>query len=142
MKRLVDSIAIWCARYLIVALLIAAALAGSSLIKELLVSILAAWGFAVLLQLALRRPRPFRNGEQALIKMWVETPSFPSAHAAISFAVAGTFLWSQGGQAPAFAVAATLLCWARVRVRVHYLSDVAVGAALGLAVSYGASSFV
>jgi undecaprenyl-diphosphatase len=65
------------------------------------------------------------------------TPSFPSGHAATSFACAVVL----AGAAPRLRwplfVLAALVAWSRVYVGVHYPLDVVAGAALGLAVGLG-----
>ena len=68
---------------------------------------------------------------------WSSTPnmqSFPSAHSAtaVGFAVALAACYPRGRWL--FGVLATLTCFSRMHVGAHYLSDVLVGAGIGMAV--------
>ena len=76
-----------------------------------------------------RRPRP---PGPALIET-VSGLSYPSAHAAMSFAAARSL--SPALAAAPLYVAAAAMATTRPYLRVHYPSDVVAGAALGLAVA-------
>ncbi len=96
-------------------------------------SVAAAYAANTALKLAVRRSRPQLEGLPAL----TSTPSrlsFPSAHAATSFA--GALAYSRLGlpAAPLYALAGSLAL-SRLYLGVHYPSDVLVGAALGLVVA-------
>jgi undecaprenyl-diphosphatase len=58
--------------------------------------------------------------------------SFPSGHAAAATAVAASVGLAQPGLAAVVLPIAALVGYSRVRLRVHHLSDVLAGAALGL----------
>jgi membrane-associated phospholipid phosphatase len=64
------------------------------------------------------------------------TSSFPSGHAATSFACAATLAWLLPRRAaPVLFVLAAAIAYSRVYVGVHYPLDVLAGAALGLLVA-------
>jgi membrane-associated phospholipid phosphatase len=61
--------------------------------------------------------------------------SFPSGHAATSFACATTLTYFAPRLAPGFFLLAAAIAWSRVYVGVHYPLDVLGGAALGAAIA-------
>ena len=93
---------------------------GADLSKSLLVSSAVVWG----LKLGINRTRP--NGGDY---------SFPSGHAAVAFCAAPVFQKHFGSKVgvPAYALAVGAGL-GRMEDRKHFLSDVVVGAAIGLAV--------
>jgi membrane-associated phospholipid phosphatase len=88
----------------------------------------ATYGLNYLIKVAVRRPRPELPGLPPLTPT-VSRLSFPSAHAATSFAAARAY----GALAPPLALygAAAAFALSRPYLGVHYPSDVAAGAALG-----------
>jgi membrane-associated phospholipid phosphatase len=77
-----------------------------------------------------RRPRPVLGPELPPLAATVSGLSYPSAHAATSFAAAGALPWPS---VPLYA-AAGAMALTRPYLGVHYPSDVLAGAALGIAV--------
>ena len=97
---------------------------------RLSVSAFTAHAGAVVLKRIVRRPRP----DDESVAVLVRTPSdlsFPSAHAASTTAAACALIPLVG--VPAATAAAVSMALARVLLGVHYPSDVAAGAALGVA---------
>ncbi|MBI1907881.1 phosphatase PAP2 family protein [Candidatus Uhrbacteria bacterium] len=90
------------------------------------------------LEYLVRRPRPFeRSAQEPLIRMTFKTPSFPSGHATVSFAIASTMYFFNAELFLWFLAAAVLVSLSRVAVGVHYLSDILVGALIGSMVPWG-----
>lgn len=106
-------------------------------VRRLVVGVVLAWAVTMVLEYAFRRRRPYQEqGKRLPVGMLWVPPSFPSGHATISFALAttthalqdATLFWI------AFALAACISL-GRVAVRVHYLTDVLAGAAVGAVVT-------
>jgi undecaprenyl-diphosphatase len=78
-----------------------------------------------------RRERPLeRRGRTPLI-VAPATPSFPSSHAAMAAAGALALSVYAPVLTPLFATLAVLMAGSRVHLRVHHVSDVVVGLAVG-----------
>lgn len=97
----------------------------------------------LVIQIAVRRPRPAHHRSQPF-RLWIHTYSFPSAHASTSFgcAVLGAFgatLYAPATM-PWLAVVnvaiAAYIALSRVLVGVHYLGDVIAGSLLGLGLGW------
>jgi len=89
-----------------------------------------------LLRHAIGRDRPpLRFPEPHPLVHVPGNPSFPSGHAATSFACAATLAWLTPLSPVALYVLAALIAFSRVYVGVHYPLDAIGGAALGLGVA-------
>lgn len=85
---------------------------------------------------AVDRPRPpARLPEIETLVPMPASASFPSGHAAISFAAAIVLCAALPKLAPAFLLLAAAVALSRTYVGVHYPTDVVAGAALGLLVA-------
>jgi len=91
---------------------------------------------SALLRHAIGRERPtLRFPEPHPLVHVPGNPSFPSGHAATSFACAATLAWLTPLSPVALYALAALIAFSRVYVGVHYPLDVIGGAALGLGVA-------
>jgi undecaprenyl-diphosphatase len=89
-----------------------------------------------LLREAMGRERPaLRFPEPHPLVHVPGTPSFPSGHAATSFACAATLAWLTPLSPVVLYVVASLIAISRVYAGVHYPLDVVGGAALGLGIA-------
>lgn len=86
-----------------------------------------------IIKVVLRRERPRHAREE--LKPLVGVPSsmsFPSSHAAMSFAAAVLMTYFNKSLWPLFFGLAFVMSWSRVYVGVHYPSDVLAGTGVGL----------
>jgi membrane-associated phospholipid phosphatase len=83
-------------------------------------------------RLLVRRRRPSARRRPTLIRTPSST-SFPSGHTATAFAFATSASTELPALAPVLAPLAGVVAYSRVHTGVHYPSDVAAGAALGIA---------
>ena len=82
-------------------------------------------------KLLVRRSRPGADAEPALIRM-PGSSSFPSGHAASAVAFATAVSTEMPALAPVLGPLAAAVAYSRVHTGVHYPSDVAAGAAIGV----------
>ena len=98
-----------------------------------LVAISIAYIFNYLISLVWFRPRPFATlqGVRKLSDTPATDKSFPSDHAAISFALAFSVAYAQPAAGAVLLMLAAIVALGRVFVGVHYPSDILAGALVG-----------
>lgn len=83
------------------------------------------------------RARPYDSGLTRLLIEPSADWSFPSDHATATVAVAASFLFAGlTARAAILAALAILVCWSRVYVGTHFVSDVLGGALTGVAAAF------
>jgi len=103
---------------------------------------LADWS-AMGLKAVFDRPRPpVRYPEPETLLKTAHDGSFPSGHAATSFAAATIMSFAFPRLAPFLFVLAALVAWSRVYVGVHYPLDIIGGAILGVLVAIAVRTLV
>ena len=96
-----------------------------------------------LLKRAVARPRPCDATGRPLALVDLPDPhSFPSGHAAAATAVAATVALAHPLTAPVVLPLAGAVAYSRVTLRVHHLSDVLAGVALGLGGAVAATALL
>ncbi|MSU56498.1 MAG: phosphatase PAP2 family protein [Candidatus Taylorbacteria bacterium] len=89
------------------------------------------------MRLFVHRPRPFVADPNIHALISETSYSFPSGHAAFFFALSTTVYLYNKRWGVWFFVASAVIGLARVMAGVHYLTDIAGGAVLGVAVGWG-----
>jgi undecaprenyl-diphosphatase len=105
------------------------------LVYVVLADLIAGVSGALLRQAIGRERPPLRFPDPRPLVHVPGSGSFPSGHAATSFACAATLAWLTPLSPVALYTLAALIALSRVYVGVHYPLDVIAGAALGLAVA-------
>jgi len=120
----------------VIALVLAAAYRRWNVLILTVAAVYLADAAAAVLKALVDRPRPFvRYPEPKILVPRPHDASFPSGHAATSFAAATILSFAFPGAAPAFLGLAAAIAYSRVYVGVHYPLDVLGGAALGALVA-------
>jgi undecaprenyl-diphosphatase len=125
--------AIW----LVIAAVVAFALRRPTALPLTFLAVLLGDGISSALKVTFDRVRPSDRFDdpEPLLRV-AHTPSFPSGHAATSFACAATLArYVPRRIAIALYVLAALISWSRVYVGAHYPLDVFAGALLGLGIA-------
>lgn len=107
------------------------------LVAEGIGSALIARGGVEIIRLFVHRPRPFVADPNIHALISETSYSFPSGHAAFFFALSTTVYLYNKRWGVWFFVASAVIGLARVMAGVHYLTDIAGGAVLGVAVGWG-----
>jgi undecaprenyl-diphosphatase len=103
-----------------------------SLLWIALAAFLLSTGIVHLIKRRVKRMRPVAHTEVRFLVPETRHGSFPSGHTATTFALATVLAWYfPGWSVPLFALAA-LIGYSRVYVGVHFLSDVAAAALIGV----------
>lgn len=94
------------------------------------------------LKFLIQRQRPFHFLQEMTLKLSrgpgeILDPSFPSAHAALSFMMATVLSHWFPRYRWVFYIAAGFIGWTRIYLGLHYPTDIFVGALLGYGVSNG-----
>jgi undecaprenyl-diphosphatase len=131
-----DSLGIFLAEYLGYILIVLVPVIFWRQFKEVIVAgfaaILARFALVELIRLAWQRPRPFVADSVNLLIEKADTPSFPSGHASLFFAVATVVFCYNKKAGILFFIASALISVSRVFIGVHWPSDVVAGAFVGL----------
>ena len=145
-SRVLDRLAVFGARQLVLVMAVGALLVfwfaapvsiRLALLGDVLLSLFIAWPLAVLFEFIFARRRPYlAQNKKPLEDFWTPTPSFPSTHATIAFAIATPVFLFYPILGLLFYFFALLVSLSRVYVGVHYVSDVMAGAILGTGVSW------
>jgi undecaprenyl-diphosphatase len=105
-------------------------------------SFLLGLGLNQIILVFVQRARPYDAGVSQLIVQKSADWSFPSDHATASIAIAAAFAFHQLPRRALFLGAlALLICWSRIFVGTHYLSDVLGGGLTGAAAALSVRAF-
>ncbi len=106
------------------------------LVIRILINVVVTWVIVQIIKILIPTARPYTIlGASPLAEFMLnQMESFPSGHAAISFAIAGT-IWDEKHRFGLIAlILALLMSIGRVMLNVHYPIDVIVGSIIGILV--------
>lgn len=98
-------------------------------------------GITELIRIAWNRPRPFVENDVNLLIDHLKSYSFPSAHTAFFFAVAGAILFYNKKLGAVFFISAIFISISRVYSGVHWPSDILGGFLVGILSALLTSAF-
>jgi undecaprenyl-diphosphatase len=142
-----DKLIVFCGSYLayiLIALFLAVVIASKDRWKDKiyffivtgLSTLIARFGVTELIRFFYHRPRPFLV-EQPVHQLLTDTSwSFPSGHATFFFALATIVYLHNRKWGAFFFIAAIVVSFGRVAAGVHYPSDIAGGAVVGIVTTY------
>lgn len=111
-------------------------------IAEVGMTTLLSWIVTFALEYVINRARPYDTLRTTpLARPGIETPSFPSAHATIAFAIAGWVMFVSAPIGILLLAIAAMVSVSRVIIGVHYLTDILAGAFVGVAISFAVHFF-
>lgn len=112
------------------------ALQNQQLVLFALTVVVITIGVDKLIEFSYFRPRPFVSHEVNLLSQKsILDPSFPSNHAAGSFALAFTLFWKRKKLGSLLLILALLMALSRIFIGVHYPLDVTAGACIAFIVA-------
>lgn len=106
------------------------------LIKALSAAIFARFVITEIIRFFWYRPRPFIENHINFLLKELNTPSFPSGHAAFFFGLSTLVYFYNKRTGIWFLIASFLICLARIYGGVHWPSDVLAGALVGIFSAY------
>lgn len=105
---------------------------GDRILWSVILSFLLSTALVHLVKRRVKRMRPVRHTEVRFLVPKTEHGSFPSGHTATTFALAVTLAWFFPVWAVPLLLLAAAVGYSRVYVGVHFLSDVAAAAGIGV----------
>jgi membrane-associated phospholipid phosphatase len=128
LKDLSSAISALCSPINVLVYLSLTAVVNTGLLQSFLTYIGVTWLVVYSIKFLVSRERPEGNLEAGL------TASFPSAHSATAFVLAGLLSQIFQNASPLLYMLAVLVAFSRIYLQTHYLSDVTFGSLIGIIV--------